>query len=297
MGTKDITEKALEAYNDVFADIVNVLCFQGRPVIKEEELEEAAPRSHYKASHKIHEMERDVTKFWKRHNIRIALYGLENQTSPDKFMPLRVVGYDGAAYRAQLLDADKTDRPKSIFPVVTLVLYFGRTRWKQPLSLFETLDVPDELTPYVNDYKINLFEIAYLTDEQVSLFQSDFRFVADYFVQSRKNRNYAPAPGTIRHIHETLELLSALTGDLRFEEACRSLKGDETTMSEAILDRMEEKFTAKGIEKGEQNAILFSIQSLMDSMHWSVEQAMAALKIPECDRAKYASILLFQPKP
>ena len=29
MGEKDIAEKTLEAYNDVFADIVNVLLFDG----------------------------------------------------------------------------------------------------------------------------------------------------------------------------------------------------------------------------------------------------------------------------
>lgn len=30
MAEKDVAEKTLEAYNDVFADIVNVLLFQGR---------------------------------------------------------------------------------------------------------------------------------------------------------------------------------------------------------------------------------------------------------------------------
>lgn len=30
MAEKDIAEKTLEAYNDVFADIVNVLLFQGK---------------------------------------------------------------------------------------------------------------------------------------------------------------------------------------------------------------------------------------------------------------------------
>ncbi len=30
MAEKDITEKMLEAYNDVFADIVNVLLFDGK---------------------------------------------------------------------------------------------------------------------------------------------------------------------------------------------------------------------------------------------------------------------------
>lgn len=36
MGEKDIAEKVLEDYNDVFADIVNVLLFQGEQIVKPE---------------------------------------------------------------------------------------------------------------------------------------------------------------------------------------------------------------------------------------------------------------------
>ena len=36
MGEKDIAEKVLEDYNDVFADIVNVLLFQGDQIVKPE---------------------------------------------------------------------------------------------------------------------------------------------------------------------------------------------------------------------------------------------------------------------
>ena len=38
MGEKDITEKTLEAYNDVFADIINVLLFDGKQVVRENEI-------------------------------------------------------------------------------------------------------------------------------------------------------------------------------------------------------------------------------------------------------------------
>ena len=34
MGQKDIAEKTLEEYNDVFADIVNVLIFNGKRTVK-----------------------------------------------------------------------------------------------------------------------------------------------------------------------------------------------------------------------------------------------------------------------
>ncbi len=37
MAEKDIAEKTLEAYNDVFADTINVLLFQGRQFVKEDE--------------------------------------------------------------------------------------------------------------------------------------------------------------------------------------------------------------------------------------------------------------------
>ncbi len=42
---------------------------------------------------------------------------------------------------------------------------------------------------------------------------------------------------------------------------------------------------SKGIEeKGIKEGILSSIQNLMESMGWSAEQAMAALKIPESEQ-------------
>ena len=38
MAEKDITEKMLEQYNDVFMDIVNVLLFNGEMVVREDDL-------------------------------------------------------------------------------------------------------------------------------------------------------------------------------------------------------------------------------------------------------------------
>ncbi|WP_156011594.1 hypothetical protein [Treponema sp. C6A8] len=48
MGEKDIAEKTLESYNDVFADIVNVVIFGGKRIVKENELTDAMPSSDYK---------------------------------------------------------------------------------------------------------------------------------------------------------------------------------------------------------------------------------------------------------
>lgn len=45
---------------------------------------------------------------------------------------------------------------------------------------------------------------------------------------------------------------------------------------------------SEGVEKrGIQKGILSSIQNLMESMGWSAEQAMTALKIPEAEQVQY----------
>ena len=79
MGEADITEKSLESYDDVFSDIINVLLFDGRQLVREDELSDAAPLSAYKdLDGRMHEQERDVAKYWRNGSIRICLYGLEN---------------------------------------------------------------------------------------------------------------------------------------------------------------------------------------------------------------------------
>ena len=84
----------------------------------------------------------------------------------------------------------------------------------------------------------------------MDLFQSDFRIVADYFVQKQKNGDYIPGSREIRHVQETLQLLSVMTGDYRFEEAYHNGKeGGPRTMCD-VLDRVENK----GREEGELKA-------------------------------------------
>lgn len=244
MAEKDISEKILESYNDVFADIVNVLLFNGERVVDPSDLTDQAPRSAYKADGKLREVERDVAKRWKKGNIRIACIGFENQTASDPFMALRVIGYDGMEYRSQL------NSGKECYPVVTLVLYFGTGKhWDAPRSLRETFDIPERLKPFVQDYKINLFEIAYLTPEDVKKFKSDFRFVADYFVQMRMTGDYHPEPEDIEHFYEVAQMLSVMTSDRRFEEAAIASQGGEVKNMSEFLDRLEAKKEAEVNER------------------------------------------------
>ena len=253
MKDKDITQKVLEKYNDVFADILNVLLFNGRDVVEESTLTDALPMSMLKIDGRVRSQERDIAKYWRKSKINVALFGLENQTTPNKLMPLRVLGYDGAEYVKQ---SRKENIDKAKYPVITLVLYLGYEKeWNYPKTLFEVLDIDEDIKPYVNDFKINLFEIAYLDKEKINLFKSDFRILADYLYQMRINRDYIADETTIEHVEELLTLMSAMTGDNRFEETINDLKGKEKINMCEVLDRVEARGIEKGIEQGIEQGV------------------------------------------
>lgn len=252
MGTKDITEKALEDYNDVFADIVNVLLFDGADAVAADALTEGSPYSNYTENGKVRDQERDIYKYWNNSQIRLAAIGFENETVEEGDMPLRVMNYDAAGYRAQL-SGDNDIR----YPVVSLVLYYGyKKKWSMAKSLLDRLTVPDGLRRYVFDYGMNLFEIAYLDDGQVAKFRSDFRFVADYFVQMRKTGRYTAPDDKIVHVQETLSLMSALTDDNRFVEVYDDIKGKERVSMCTVLDEIETRGIEKGLEQGRDDTLI-----------------------------------------
>ena len=324
MGQKDITQKNFEAYNDVFSDIVNGTIFDGREVIKPEALVDAAVKSQYKADDNvIHEQERDVAKYWTDKNcyIRLALLGVENQLAIDMDMPLRVIGYDGSSYRDEM-NQDKivideaTGKKHKIrherYPVITIVLYFGKTPWKKPLSLYDVLKISDELKPFVNDYKINLIDVPRLTGEQVEKFTSDFQIIADYFVQLNESNDYVPKEKTIKHADSFLKLMSVLTQDDKYVEMGKKISHEMEGFNMCkVLDRAEARGEARGQAIGEArgkaigeamgeargktigalNKTVEILQVIIAKNSWSKEQAMEFIGIPKSEFAKYAALL------
>ena len=251
---KDITQKALEMYNDVFADIINVLLFNGENVVTEDSLTDVLQESILKIDGRIRAQYRDIAKYWYNSKIKLSMFGLENQTKPEKLMPLRIFGYDGAEYARQ---AKKENSKEVLYTVITLVLYFGyNSRWNQPKSLFELLEIDERIKPYVNDFKMNLFEIAYLDREKIDMFKSDFWILADYLYQMRVNKDYVAGDTVIEHVDELLMLMSAMTKDYRFEETINEVKGKEHVTMCEVLDRVEARGREEGIKEGTVNILI-----------------------------------------
>ena len=224
MRQKDKVEKLLEDYPDVFADIINVLIYDGKQVISPKQLSETKVRSQYKAADStLHEQERDILKVWKKGKDHKVIFGIENQTSTDKQMSFRVMGYDGASYRSQLNDDEDK---KELCEVVTLILYFGNGRWNTSKELRDTFAKKGNVEKYANNYKLNVFEIAYLTEEQ------------------------------IKHVDEMLKFMEIFAEDERFLKLNLEKKKKGAITMCTILDAAEER----GVNRGETLKLIMLVQ-------------------------------------
>lgn len=179
----------------------------------------------------------------------------------DTDMPLRIMGYDGSAYRDEMnqdelqtcqVTGQKRRVKNKRYPIITLVLYFGKTPWKKPLCLYDSSDIPPRLRDFVSDYKINVIDVPRLTDEQVGKFVIDFRIIADYFVQIYNTKEYQPSKQKIRHVDGLLKLMSVLTNDKRYMEVYSTdLNEMEGLDMCEVLDRAE----SRGKEIGKKYGI------------------------------------------
>ena len=271
----DSAEKLLEDYEDVFADIVNVLVYRGASVVKPENLRDGPTTSVFKAADgKLGQKNRDILKFDTEHGVEIRIYGLENQTHISNVMPVRVMGYDFSTYdwnirkekmknKEQGREADYTAElwpDQKLCPVVTLVLYFGTEPWSGPTTLHGMLDLPENLKCFVPDYPINLVQVAFLKEEEISLFQSDFRIVAEFFRAKRLGNVKSLKYNTKRwdHVAELLDFFKIFFGDKRYGEVKKQMvqatKQEETNACWFLDALLEERLEVRAAEMASEMA-------------------------------------------
>lgn len=277
--SKDLAEKMLENHNDVFADIINGIVFHGKEVIKSDELKNDILESGYSTRNSgvLRGQERDVAKLWTKNGVKFALYGLENQTRVDRYMPIRMMSYDAASYR-DMLNRDQLQ----IYPVLSLVLYFGSKPWTAPRTIKELLiarqEFTDKIDKYLNDAKANICEVSFLSEEEVNRFHGDFRIVADFFSKKRGNPNYIPQDRQkMEHVEEVLYLLSAVTGDNRYQEICEENIEEVQTMCD-VAQRLEDRGIEKGKSEGERDGSLKMLYRLVASKALDIDVAVKEAK-------------------
>lgn len=267
----DRVEKLLEDYNDVFADIINVLVYDGREEVRPEDLVDGPAVSHYKAAEgDWRERTRDVCKEDVRNGATFAVWGLENQSKVSFVMPVRCMGYDYAAYGRMVehLKAKNKEEGREadyaaelhpgqhIWPAITLVLYFGTKPWDGPVTLHEMMDIPEDLRAEVPDYRIHLVEVAFLPEETIAKFKSDFQVVASLFRAKRLGKEREMKYNTKKwdHVAELMEFFRTFTGDARYE-TCKAKIVERSRKGEVIMCSVVDTFVEMGVQEGIKQGI------------------------------------------
>lgn len=227
MAEKDMAEKKLEDYPEVFTDIVNTLLFSDSSIrLDENKIVDGPTESIYKAEEQDKEQRRDTFKYYDIGGgalFCVAAYGIENQSTIDNVMPVRIMNYDASAYKSQVFDIKSSSKQtnqkrKRIYPVITIVLNFSEKEWKTSRSLHDMMALPSDLAKYVQDYKINVFDVAFLEDDVIEKFTSDFKAVARFF-KDKRLRLEANDTIEIKHPAEIADLFSVFTGDEGYRNA------------------------------------------------------------------------------
>ena len=217
-----------------------------------------------------------MAKFWNECGFRIAFFGIENENKYLKEMPIRIMSYDGGAYRVQI----KRQRPekgvqgekKRYYPVISVVLNFDvKHKWSEKSkSLKQMLDIPKVLEPYVSDYKINVFDIAFLPREVIDRFKSDFYIVADYYWKLRNEKEYTPSDREIKNVQEVMQMLSAMSGDKMIEKMYNEvaeIKGGvnrmDSFLTQAIV-RGKKEAKEEGRQEGKEEGIKALVESFSE---------------------------------
>lgn len=187
-------------------------------------------------------------------NAEKRIKGCDPEKVRDSKMILRKAGYVGAVYREQY-DGKAADT----FPVVNLVLYWGKGHWKKVRSLrkfFQREELPVQSWRMVDDSRLHIFEMRNLQPEIRRLFQSDMRLVVDYLAEGNEFRSNR----RVVHKEALIRLLRALGGDRNVEDTAEILaemninEEDEITMCE-LFDQYTRRGLQKGIQKGLQALI------------------------------------------
>ena len=186
MAQKDLAEKQLIAHADTF----NSTVFKGKLVLDASKLVDTKTESQLPdLTDDLHSQMRDLAKSYQDGEAKLAIFGIENQTKIDKMMAAKIMCYNTAA----ILDQLKSNA-KSLYPVLTIVLYFGKEPWRSTKQLRDLFDLSKIPIPkeYLPQLKIFVVEVAFLKEKEIAMMKSDFKYVTEMMVKIRENKDYQP---------------------------------------------------------------------------------------------------------
>ncbi len=140
-----------------FADFINHVIYNGLHVISPSylELDDTDVSTVNYDNFTALERRRDVAMRYKEKEKEVII-GIENQSTVDRNMAIRILVYDAFKYNQQLKNKNSQ---RNIVPVCFLVLYSGDKKWDASESLLGSFETPEEFKDCLNDWKYKVIDI------------------------------------------------------------------------------------------------------------------------------------------
>lgn len=288
---------------DKFADFINGSLYQGREVIKPEQLEEH--QTVYSKDNKV----RDVLKMVYAGSSYL-LIGIENQNAVHYAMPVRCMEYDVLEYKRQLKKLQQKYRGKQkaqkiklsqaeflsgmkkndrLIPVITIVFYHGAEEYDGCRSLYDMLEFEkgnEIFRQYIPNYHINLITLEEMKEEY---FHTGLRELIGFLKRSKNKTELQKYCLTnaerIQSLDEdTFDTISIMIDQPSFKEQKEIYKeGNKINMCKAMNDWKEDIFQQgieQGIERGIEQGIQQGIEALiLDNLDEGVTETRIVEKL------------------
>jgi predicted transposase/invertase (TIGR01784 family) len=91
-----------------------------------------------------------------------ALYFLfEHKSYPDPLVGLQLLRYMVRFWERQVKENEE------LMPILPLVIYHGEKAWHTPADFLSLLEVPEELRPFLPQFRYHISDFSYLSDETI----------------------------------------------------------------------------------------------------------------------------------
>ena len=226
-----------------FASLYNAILFDGKQVIHPERLVRYENDTSF-----IIDDTKSVEDKKRRRDIVVktdvngiyCLLSIEHQSTIDFEMVIRCGIYEMLEYLKQL----KNKKNKRLVPQVMIVFYTGDKKWNAPVKLSNYFDIPEELKPYFNDWKIYLVDVKEIDTSKIKDEQTRYFIEA---IQEMYKGNYEGLHRKVKMNRDNFIYAAIITGSL---DLIRDLpEGDEIDMCEG-MERMAEGFRNEGRKEG-----------------------------------------------
>ena len=203
MGEADLIMRDYLTSKERFADLFNGVLFEGKQVVRPEQLQDADTIYRIENIGAKHTQRTRDVKMKMDTGIVLRMLAVENQNHVDYAMPFRCMEYDVAEYRKQLQSLKRQNRllarqrkplkfwnnaaerlcgvrkEDRLSPVYTICLYHGESSWDGPVNLHDMMEFgkdTDDMRQFFTDYPMRLYcvneqrDFAYFHTELRELF-------------------------------------------------------------------------------------------------------------------------------